>query len=254
MFSPEIVSSDAFLDMGQGAQCLYFHLGMKADDDGFVNPKAIMRMLGTPEDELKVLLAKRFLLPFESGVVVIKHWLIHNLIRSDLYKETQYKKEKSTLGLNENGAYTELRDGVSEIKKIESPEWLKRRRNEKRTADVPQTVPRLGKVREGKDTNTDVAKATEYSEEFERFYSAFPSRRKGGKKMPWLKWKKLNLEDQKLIIIDVGRRSVEHYDWLKDNGNYIPAPEVYLNKQQWLMPIITRTAEVKERRVDRFGK
>ena len=84
MFSPDITSSDAFLDMPASTQVLYFHLGMRADDDGFVTPKMVMRLLGSAEDDLKVLIAKRFILPFESGVVVIKHWLIHNLIRADL--------------------------------------------------------------------------------------------------------------------------------------------------------------------------
>lgn len=151
MFSPDIVNSDAFLDMPVSSQVLYFHLGMRADDDGFVTPKMIMRLIGSGDDDLNVLKAKRFILPFESGVIVIKHWLIHNLIRSDLYKETLYKKEKSLLGLNENGAYTELRDGIVELKQVEAPEWLKIRRGQKRTANVPQTVPRLGKVRLGKD-------------------------------------------------------------------------------------------------------
>lgn len=152
MFSPQIIDSDAFLDMSPSAQNLYFHLGMRADDDGFVgSPKKILKIVGGNDDDLKILLAKRFVLGFESGVVVIKHWLIHNLIRSDLYKETQYKKEKSTLGLNENGAYTELRSGVSEIKAIEAPEWLKRRRKEQRTANVPLTALRIGKDRIGKD-------------------------------------------------------------------------------------------------------
>lgn len=149
MFSPDIVSSDAFLDMPVSSQVLYFHLAMRADDDGFVTPRMVMRLIGSTEDDLKVLKAKRFILDFESGVIVIKHWLIHNLIRADLYKETLYKKEKSALGLNENGAYTELREGVSEIKQIESPEWIKRRRGELRTANVPQTARRLGKVRVG---------------------------------------------------------------------------------------------------------
>jgi hypothetical protein len=151
MFSPEIVTSDPFLDMGQGAQLLYFHLAIKADDDGFVSPKGVMRMLGIADDELKVLIAKRFILPFESGVVVIKHWLIHNLIRADLYKETQYKKEKSMLGLNENGAYTEMREGVAELRQIEPPKWLKERRKELRTANVPLSALRIGKDRIGKD-------------------------------------------------------------------------------------------------------
>ncbi len=151
MFSADIVSSDTFLDMPISSQVLYFHLAMRADDDGFVTPRMVMRLVGSSEDDIKVLKSKRFILPFESGVIVIKHWLIHNLIRADLYKETMYKKEKASLGLNENGAYTELRDGVSEIKQIESPEWLKKRRGELRTVNVPQTVPRIGKDRLGKD-------------------------------------------------------------------------------------------------------
>jgi hypothetical protein len=147
MFSHEIVSSDAFLDMPVSTQLLYFHLGMAADDDGFVNPKRIMRTVGVSDDDLKVLIAKRFLLPFESGVVVIKHWLIHNLVRADLYKETSYRKEKSQIGLNDSGAYTEMREGVAELKAPEPPKWLKERRAAMRTANVPQTALRLGKDR-----------------------------------------------------------------------------------------------------------
>ena len=110
MFSPQIVDSDAFLDMPQSSQLLYFHFGMRADDDGFVgNPKKIMRMIGGADDDLKILVAKRFLLLFETGVVVIKHWRIHNQIRADRYHETQYLDEKGKLILKENGSYTELR-------------------------------------------------------------------------------------------------------------------------------------------------
>ena len=108
MFSPDIVDSDAFLDMPISSQALYFHLAMRADDDGFISPKKIMRLINVGNDDLKVLLTKRFLLPFESGVVVIKHWLIHNLIRKDRYKETRYIDEKRTLKIKENGAYTEM--------------------------------------------------------------------------------------------------------------------------------------------------
>jgi uncharacterized phage protein (TIGR02220 family) len=79
---------------------------MRADDDGFVNkPKSIMRMIGCKEDDLKLLFVKKFLIPFESGVVVIKHWKIHNYIRKDTYTETKYKNEKSTLEMDENNAY-----------------------------------------------------------------------------------------------------------------------------------------------------
>ena len=108
MFTQKIVDSDAFLDMPLSAQCLYFHLNMRADDDGFVNnPKKIQRMLGATEDDLKLLLAKRFIIGFASGVIVIKHWRMHNLLRKDRYNPTQYREEYKTLELKENGSYTE---------------------------------------------------------------------------------------------------------------------------------------------------
>ena len=107
MFAKTIIDSDAFLDMPHSTQLLYFHLSMRADDDGFINnPKNIMRMIGCKEDDIKILIMKKFLLPFESGVVVIKHWLVHNYIQKDRYRETKYKDEKSLLKLDENKAYT----------------------------------------------------------------------------------------------------------------------------------------------------
>ena len=109
MFSLQIVDSDAFLDMPQSSQLLYYHLCMRADDEGFVgNPKKIMRIVGTQEDDLKILLAKRFILTFKTWVVVIKHWLIHNTIRMDRFNPTTYQTEKQMLITKENKAYTEL--------------------------------------------------------------------------------------------------------------------------------------------------
>lgn len=108
MFTQKIVDSDAFLDMPLSTQALYFHLNMRADDDGFVNnPKKIQRMVGASEDDLRLLLAKRFILGFESGIVVIKHWRMHNLLRKDRYNPTQYVEEMASLALNDNGSYTE---------------------------------------------------------------------------------------------------------------------------------------------------
>ena len=109
MFAKTIIDSDMFLDMPLSTQALYFHLSMRADDDGFINnPRKIQRMIGASDDDLRVLTMKRFILPFDSGVVVIKHWKIHNYIRNDRYKETVYQEEKAQLELKENGAYTEL--------------------------------------------------------------------------------------------------------------------------------------------------
>ena len=106
MFSKKITETDLFLDMPMSAQCLYFHLNMSADDDGFIgNAKTIRRMIGASEDDLKLLLSKEFLIPFQSGVVVVKDWRIHNYIRSDRYSETVYQDEKKSLQVLDNGRY-----------------------------------------------------------------------------------------------------------------------------------------------------
>lgn len=140
MFSKRIIDSDAFLDMPLSTQALYFHLSMRADDDGFVsNPRRIRTMVGASEDDLKLLIAKRFLLTFESGVVVIKHWRIHNYINPDRYTPTTYVEEKATLALDDKKAYTEcLHDVVQDVVQV---------------GDKMCTQVRLGKVidRKGKD-------------------------------------------------------------------------------------------------------
>ncbi|MBR3646575.1 MAG: conserved phage C-terminal domain-containing protein [Lachnospiraceae bacterium] len=116
MFSKTIIDSDAFLDMPLSSQALYFHLSMRADDEGFVNnPKKIQRMIGASDDDMKVLLAKNFIILFESGVIVIKHWKIHNYIRGDRINETNYQDEKALLQLKENGSYTLCQSNVSQM-------------------------------------------------------------------------------------------------------------------------------------------
>ena len=114
MFSKKIVESDAFLDMPLSSQALYFHLCMGADDDGFLNaPKRIMRMLGCTKGDLEILARNRFILFFDSGIVVIKHWRINNNIRNDRYKPTQYIEEMSQLTVKENNAYTWINPQIS---------------------------------------------------------------------------------------------------------------------------------------------
>lgn len=108
MFAKTIIDSDAFLDMPLSAQALYFHLSMRADDDGFVNnPKKLQRMVGAGDDDFKLLIVKRFILAFDSGVIVIKHWKMHNYIQKDRYKPTVYQEEKSQIAMKENGVYTD---------------------------------------------------------------------------------------------------------------------------------------------------
>lgn len=116
MISKSIIDSDSFLDLPTTTQCLYFHLLMRADDDGFIsNPKSVMRIIGARDDDLKVLIAKEFIIPFDSGVVVIKHWRIHNYIQKDRYKQTLHKEELSILFLDENKAYIDKNCDVSKM-------------------------------------------------------------------------------------------------------------------------------------------
>ncbi|WP_282667815.1 conserved phage C-terminal domain-containing protein [Lactococcus cremoris] len=116
MFSKKIVETDFFMEMSPTAKLLYFYLNMSADDDGFVgNPKTIKLISGATDDDLKILIAKQFIIPFESGVVVIKDWKIHNYIQKDRYNQTQYLDEKKQLLVEENGTYTKCIQDVSSL-------------------------------------------------------------------------------------------------------------------------------------------
>lgn len=137
MMSKSIIKSDTFLDMPATTQNLYFHMLLDADDDGFINaPKSIMRMIGAKDDDMKVLAAKQFVIPFESGVVVIKDWKIHNYIQNDRYKPSTLP-ERDLLNIQKDKTYT-LKSDVSRM-----------------DTECIQTVSigkdRLGKVRLGKD-------------------------------------------------------------------------------------------------------
>ena len=116
MFAKTIIDSDAFLDMPLSAQSLYFHLAMRADDDGFINnPKKIQRMIGASEDDCKLLIAKKFVLVFDTGVIVIRHWKLHNYIQKDRYKPTIYQSERNALKTEANGMYTQCIHDVSNM-------------------------------------------------------------------------------------------------------------------------------------------
>jgi hypothetical protein len=139
MFAKTIIDSDAFLDMPVSTQNLYFHLAMRADDDGFINgPRKVQRMVNSTDDDMRILLSKRFLISFETGVIVIKHWRMHNYLRSDRYKPTVYQHEMKQLSIKGNGAYT-LNHG-NQPATIGIPD-----------GNQPATQVRLGKDRIGKD-------------------------------------------------------------------------------------------------------
>lgn len=162
MFTQKICDSDAFLDMPLTTQALYFHLNMRADDDGFVNnPKKIQRMIGASEDDLKLLVLKRFILTFDNGVIVIKHWRMHNLLRKDRYHPTQYQEELALLDLKENGSYTEKISENTEV--IELATTWQPTGNQSAT-EVSVGKVRLDKVSVGKCSVEETPDHTQHTE------------------------------------------------------------------------------------------
>ena len=217
MFAKTIIDSDAFLDMPTSARLLYYDLGMRADDDGFVNsPKKIIRMTGASDDDLSVLIAKKFIIPFENGIVVIKHWRIHNYIRKDTYNETAYKEEKAMLILDENKSYK-----LVESKRIQS-------------VDEPSTQVRLGKVSIGKDRLDNNIPA---SEEKSSTASAKASKHKYGE------YKNVLLKDEELKKLQK-----EYQNWeelIKYLDEYIEmkgykAKSHYLCIKKWVVDAVKK--------------
>lgn len=155
MFSLKVVDTDDFLDMPPTTQNLYFHLAMRADDDGFVNsPKKIMKIVNSPEDDLKILITKQFILPFQSGVIVIRHWKENNYIRSDRYQETIYTQEKAQLKESNGGVYQMDTNGIP---------------------NVSSGKDRLGKVRIGKISTISEPKDSRIPKVIELFKEVNPS-------------------------------------------------------------------------------
>lgn len=166
MFTMKLVDSDAFLDMPLSTQCLYFHLNMRADDDGFIgNPKRIMKITGASEDDLRLLIAKRFVLTFEDGVIVIKHWRMHNTLSRDRYAETSYTDEKKMLLLKDNGSYSLT--GGNPIDDTRLIERSGRQTQQRRNKDATKTLSDIDKGLDieldkdiDKDNNLIVSKDT----------------------------------------------------------------------------------------------
>lgn len=134
MFSAQIVSSDIFLEMSLTSQALYFHLGMSADDDGFVSPKKILRMTGAGDDDLRLLLTKGFVIPFESGVIVITHWKQNNYLRNDRYTPTIYKAESEHLSCIQ-GVYRLDTTGIPKGYQLDTQEGRKEDRKKENSLE-----------------------------------------------------------------------------------------------------------------------
>ena len=220
MFSKTIIDSDMFLDMPHSTQLLYFHLNMRADDDGFIdNCKNIMRMVGCKEDDLKVLATKKFIIPFESGVIVIRHWRIHNYIQNDRYTETKYKNEKSMLMLDENKTY--VINSNKEGQCIQDGYNMDtQNKNQIKILDIDNIY------------GQNEVKKEQWKEQFEKFYKTYPRKVKKQKVKEWFEKNKPSSE-----LFSSMMSSLEQFrgstDWLADNGRYIPYPSTWLNQKRW---------------------
>ena len=232
MFAKTIVLSDAFLDMPPTTRCLYFTLGMFADDDGFVNnPKSIMRQCGASEDDLKILLAKKFVLSFESGVIVIKHWRINNYLQKDRIQPTKYVEERQQLEIEPNGGYSKkgdvytsvyTEDIVSNSNSIGSNLIIK---------NIPSNSPQEAIDLPSEATASGTANAELLSIEeswFTAFWERYPVKRdKKAAHRTFLKvCKKQETYDAIMNALD---RQIPTW---KD-PKYIPYPSTWLNGERW---------------------
>lgn len=217
MMSLKIIDTDMFMDMPASTQNLYFHLLLRADDDGFIgNQKKIMRMVSANDDDMKILANKGFVIPVVipnvipngQGIIVIAHWKVHNLIRSDRYTETIYKEEKDML---------EIANSTYQLSYQMEPQV------------------RLGKVRVVKGNKQPVRSRSsggDYSEDFETWWNTYP--KKVGKGGAYVEWKKLKahmppLQDHLDKVIEWSKSE----KWTNENGQYIPNPKTWIKERRW---------------------
>lgn len=221
MYSKKITDSDAFIEMPSAAQALYFHLNQGADDDGFNNQIAMaMYKAHASTDDLKILMAKNFVIRFESGIIVIKHWRLHNTLRKDRYVPTNYQEEFKMLGLKENGSYT---FGCQVVAK-------RLPQNSKEENSVVE-----GSVVEGNNTppappTDDVSKTI--AEEFEWLWSQYP--RKEGKKAAFASYQRAI---KKGVFFDDVRAGILNYlDYIKAKKiepQFIKQGSTWFNGECW---------------------
>jgi len=218
MFSNDIVGSDSFLEMPSTSQALYFHLGMRSDDDGFVNPNVTMRMTGANKNDLDVLILKNFLIPFQNGVLVIKHHRMNNNWNSRDCKRTVYTDEFSKLYIKENRAYTlDKNQGIMLDKgyrnTLPSP-----------TQGKPKGIPM---VEENRIEENRIEEGTPTKIEFIQFWGRYP--KKVERKKSEEKWNKFSVETQHSILKDIPLRK-NGKQW---KAGYIPNPTTYFNGERW---------------------
>lgn len=228
MFDKAIIDTDKFMDLPMSTKALYFLFGMEADDEGFVSPRRVMRVHGGSDDDIRMLAAKGFVIPFESGVIVITDWHENNYLNKTRLKPTRHIKESEQLSLTEGNRYV-LNNGLTDVK----PEQSRVEENR-----VEEKKPRA---------RTKSLLAPEVEKNFETFWSSYPN--KTAKKKAWDIWVKLQPTGTLFDVIMQGlERSRKSSQWMKDGGQFIPHPTTWLNQERWT----DEGASVAHGRSDKF--
>ena len=236
MFSLGVLDTDAFLDMPLSAQALYFHLNLRADDDGFVgNPKRIAQTIGASIDDLKLLVVKRFVIAFEDGVIVIKHWRMHNVIKKDRYTETNYTDDLKMLDIKDNGAYT-LKNGAQlEHKRSANGAQMSQTCSTDIGLDIGLDIVIDNTTNTIEDNGQNLGQNEVIPEVidqdqiwFDTFWSEYP--RKVKKDTARKSFAKVCKTDKDFEAIMAG---LKKYIPTWDDPKYIPHPTTWLNQRRW---------------------
>lgn len=221
MFSLAVCDTDRFLEMPASTQNLYFHLGLRADDDGFVaSPKRITTLCSCSQDDLRLLAAKGFIVPFESGVCVIKDWRINNSIRADRYTPTIYVQEKAL-----------LLEQKQELQINDNQMTTTRQPDDNQMGDNLATQYRLGKSSKGKMNTCAASQRSAHNTDFQKFWVAYPKKR--DKTRAEKAFSKAICKTDLETMLQALEQQKGSPDWQKDDGQFIPLPSSWLNGCRW---------------------
>ncbi|MCI7084323.1 MAG: hypothetical protein MR938_06515 [Tenericutes bacterium] len=240
MFNKSVTNNDKFLEMPDSSQNLYFHLSMNADDDGFVdNWKSIMRMTGHKDDDLKVLITKNFVIPFESGVIVIRHWRLNNYLQKDRIVQTNYKMEKSQLKVDENNVYTLDTECIHSIDKYSIDKYSIDNNNQKssilKEQDTYQDKCRTNcsNIKDkDRDKNNLPSLPENLDTEFDYLWKLYPNKQgKNDAKQKYLKYRKSGIQYQD--ILNGLNRYLNYIQQEKIPIQYIKHGSTWFNQKCW---------------------
>lgn len=247
MLTKKVTDDDNFMNLSSSAQALYLHLSMSADDDGFCNQVSIsMFKAHASIQDLEALLEKRYIYQFESGVIVIKHWRMANALRKDRYTPTAFQEELKKLDIKDNGAYTLATTWQPIGNQMATQDRLDKDRLDKNRLDYNITLC-------ANDTTENVEVVSEIDRLFNEFWSEYP--KKINKKGCYTSFKRIkNLKNEMPLIMSALSKLKKTQQWTKDNGQFIPNPQTFINQERWKDEHIeTREEQLQSLDMSSFG-